>query len=136
MADYLSVSANSRHEYLVRAIVAGYPIDLLLDTGFTSPGCATGVGLDTASFRRVRQQLQQPTRVLVDGFQGPQVPAQGGLGIVELLGLDGSRLETLIINVGANLLGVCYFHRLSGFRVVWDLAARTMSIERGVSSSG
>jgi predicted aspartyl protease len=44
--------------------------------------------------------------------------------------LDGSEIETRIVRLESNLLGVCFFHRLPGFDVHWDLGARTMTIRR------
>ncbi len=55
---------------------------------------------------------------------------ESGIGRVALVGLDGSELETRIVNAGANLLGVCYFHRLPEFDVLWNLAGRTLRIVR------
>ncbi|HLC29639.1 MAG TPA: hypothetical protein VJM51_02525 [Dehalococcoidia bacterium] len=56
--------------------------------------------------------------------------------MVALVGLEGSEVETRIVNAGANLLGVCYFHRLPEFSILWDMANRTMSIGRMGSSLG
>lgn len=57
---------------------------------------------------------------------------RSGVGKVELIGLDNSEMDTRIVESGANLLGVGYFHGLQGFLVTWDLAARTMTITRRV----
>lgn len=57
---------------------------------------------------------------------------RSGVGAIELAGLDESEMDTRIVESGANLLGVCYFHRLQGFQLTWDFSARTMTIVRRV----
>lgn len=129
MANRLVVAENPRHEYLVTALLADTQVDLLIDTGFTSPQCRTGVGLDAVTFQRLRQQLGPMRPSLVSGMAASPSTMPTGSGVVSLLGLDDSSVETRVVDVGVNVLGVCYFHRLPGYRLTWDLRARTITIE-------
>ena len=130
MADTLTIHADSNHEYRIRATVAGYEVDLLLDTGFTNDECLMGVSLDEASYRTVESRLHDFADVAVHSVDPEPRVVESGICVVELAGLDDSQVETRILNAGENLLGVCYFHRLTDFTVSWDLAGRTMHIAR------
>gem|GEM_PF-3275393 len=130
MADALAIRADDRQEYHLRATVESYETDLLIDSGFTQAGCQTGVALDEATFLVVRSRLRNLTKVEVRSLQEEPQMVESGIGRVALVGLDGSELETRIVNAGANLLGVCYFHRLPEFDVLWNLAGRTLRIVR------
>lgn len=130
MADTLTIPADSNHEYQVRATVAGYEVDLVLDTGFVHDGCRIGVALDAANFREVRSRLRGLATAAIRSLDPEQRPVDSGIGTVSLVGLDGSEVETRIVNAGENLLGVCYFHHLTEFSVFWDLAGQVMIITR------
>ena len=136
MADALVIPGDSNHEYHVRATVMGFELDLLVDTGFTHDGCLIGVALDEASYRGVRSRLRNFVDVSLRSLGPASRFAESGIGVVALVGLEGSEVETRIVNAGANLLGVCYFHRLPEFSILWDMANRTMSIGRMGSSLG
>ena len=131
MADTLRVQKNDRSEYRVPIRVEGRLVNALIDTGMTSPDCLIGVGLAIENFAAVRSSLRGLRRIAMEGV-GTSEPelVLGGLGTVAIEGIDGSELETYVAEIGDNLLGVCYFHGLRGFEVVWDLEGGEMTIAR------
>ena len=52
------------------------------------------------------------------------------MGTARIEGLEDSEVETYIAEVGDNLLGVCYFQRLPGYEIIWDLEAGQMRIAK------
>jgi len=53
-----------------------------------------------------------------------------GIAAASIVGLDGADVETRVLNGGSNLVGACFFTRLTAFRVEWALSDRTMRIWR------
>jgi predicted aspartyl protease len=124
------IPANAAHEYWVAIYVNGVGLRAQIDTGMTQPTCEVGLGLAPADFDQLVSSLRQPG--LVEQHVGGPVPilAPTGLAYVSIDGLDNSEIETRIVRLPDNLLGVCYFHRLMGFELHWDFASRTMVIRR------
>lgn len=135
MSDSLTLQGDHRHEYHLRATVNGHEVDLILDSGFTDVACQVGVALDAANYGAIRRGLHHVADIPLRSLDAVSRPAESGIATVTLVGLDGSEIETRIVNAGENLLGVCYLHRLSGFTVSWDLASRTMRISRITAES-
>ena len=111
--------------------VGGYSLTAAIDTGMTSSDCLIGLGLDSQNYRAVAPSLDFPRRIEVEGLgaAGPY-RARAGLTRVSIDGLDDSDVETYVAEVGDDLLGVCYFHSLAGYEVVWDLDAGEMTIRK------
>ena len=131
MADSLRLLRNDQNEYRVRIRVAGCSVDALIDTGMTSPDCLIGVGLDGENFNEAATSLRgfRRTEMYGVGYEATRLVVVG-LGRVSIEGLGGSEIDTYVAEVGDNLLGVCYFQRLAGFEVVWDLNGGEMTIRK------
>lgn len=131
MSDFVRVPRNAQNEYQVRVRVEGLLFDAIIDTGMTQPDCLVGIGLDSQSYRSTRAHLRQFQRIEMRGI-GSDTPdfIQVGLGRVAIEGLDDSEIETYIADVGENLVGVCYFQKLPGYEIVWDLEAGEMTIRK------
>ena len=125
------VRADPNNEYRLSIIVDGHEIETILDTGFTHPRCFVGLALDESNFRAIRPGLREIRHA---GFHVPGsldlIEGESGLASVSIVGLDGSQVLTRVVNAGENILGVCYFHQLVDFEVLWDLGRREMSIRR------
>ncbi len=130
MALELTIAADHRNEYRIRTLVAGREVDLLVDSGFTQSQCLVGVELEAASYDVVRLRLRDRFDIQVQSGGGELRWTESGIGSVEVVGLDSSLTYTPVARGAANLLGVCYFHRLPAFHLSWDLAARTMTLRR------
>lgn len=103
-------------------------MDLVVDTGFTDDRGAVSVSLDQSSFGTVRQHLTEMQEIRIQGIGIRADFVASGVGSVSLPGLPESEIDTQIVAAGANLLGVCYFHRLPNHRLEWDFERRTMTI--------
>lgn len=131
MADFIRIRHNDQNEYRVQIRVEGYIFDVLIDTGLTNPDCLVGVGLDNESYHAVRPYLRYLHDIAMEGVGGREPDwVLGGLGRVRIEGLDGSEVETYVAEAGDNLLGVCYFHRLPGYELIWDLEAGEITIRK------
>lgn len=99
----------------------------------TQPAYEVGLGLAPLDFDRLAPSLRH--RGLVEQYIGDPSPIRTPMGVadVSIDGLDESEIETHVARLQANLLGVCYFHRLPDFELHWDFAARTMLIRHRVS---
>ncbi|MBM2826940.1 MAG: hypothetical protein HW403_1004 [Dehalococcoidia bacterium] len=86
---------------------------MLIDTGFIQVDCLVGVGLNNEDYAAVRSRLARERRVpnYSVGQEEPEM-VRSGIARVSIVGLDNSEVETGVAEVGDNLLGVCYFHRL------------------------
>ena len=131
MAVQVTIRANASNEYRAIVEVLERQFEVIIDTGFTNPLCQVGLGLDNDSYQSIQRELQDLLQV---GFYpvGEPTPVRvdSGIAAVSILGLDDSHVLTRIDNAGENVLGVCYFHRLTGFEVSWDLTDKTMVIRR------
>ncbi len=106
-------------------------MDALIDTGMTSPDCLIGVGLDSERFLAVAPSLRGFRRAETDGVGHEATRlVVVALGRVSIEGLDGSDVESYVAEVGDNLLGVCYFQRLTGFEIVWEPGTGGMTIRK------
>lgn len=130
--DSLTIRADAAGEYRALGIVGGQPVDFVLDTGFTQASCLTGVAVDAPTFERIRDGLREHRRAEVNWFGGSR-EVESGVGMVSLVGLDASEVETRVLNFGENLLGACYFHRLQHYNLTWDFSGRSMVIARKAS---
>ena len=131
MVDYVRIRRNDQNEYLVQIRVAGRLLSALIDTGMTSPDCLVGVGLDRDTFSAVRSRLRLLRRVGIEGV-GNLHPNSVivGLGTASIEGLEGSETETYVAEIGENLVGVCFFHKLEGYELVWEPDAGQMIIRK------
>jgi predicted aspartyl protease len=125
----VTIPASPDHEYWTDIRVNDLLFRAQIDTGMTQPACEIGLGLAPADFDRVRPSLRQIELVEHDIGEESQTTV-AGIGRVRIDSLDGSEIETRIARLHSNLLGVCFFHRLPGFEVHWDLASRAMTIRR------
>lgn len=131
MPDYIRVTRNEQNEFLVTISVEGYRFNAVIDTGMTSPDCLIGVGLSEENYRVVRPHLRVMRRIEMQGVGNySPIRVRGGVGTVRIEGLEDSEVETYIAEVGDNLLGVCYFQRLPGYEIIWDLEAGQMRIAK------
>ena len=131
MADSILIRGNDQNEYWVQIRVEGHLVNTLIDTGLTSPDCLIGVGLDTDAYLAVKSNLRRLRRIEMEGIgnRGPELVV-GGLGTVSIERLDASHVETYVAEVEDNLLGVCYFHNLVGYEVVWELGAQEITVRK------
>ena len=131
MADSLHLRRNAQNEYRIPVRVEGISVDALIDTGMTSPDCLIGVGLDSERFMAVAPSLRgfRRTEMVGVGHEATRLVIMG-LGRISIEGLDGSEVESYVAEVGDNLLGVCYFQRLTGFEIVWEPDAGQMTITK------
>ena len=131
MAGFVSVPQNVENEYRIQLRIGSFTLTALIDTGMTSPDCLIGLGLDYDNFSAIVPNLDFLSRIEVEdvGDAGPRF-ARAGLATVSIDGLDNSDVETYVAEVGDNLLGVCYFHALQGYELVWDLSAGSMTIRQ------
>ena len=131
LADSIRIRRNDLNEYRVQITVGDHLVDAIRDTGMSSPDCLIGVGLDRERFAAARSGLRRLRRIGVEGV-GSIRPTLvfAGLGTVAINGLDGNEMETYVAEVGDNLLGVCYFHRLAGYEVIWVPDAAEMTIRK------
>jgi predicted aspartyl protease len=131
MAAEITIIANEEHEYWVDIQVDGVVLQAQIDTGMTEPNCAVGVALGPTDFDRLAASFTRQRLIGVEVATGPLAdPVLTAMARVSIDSLDGSEIETHIARLGSNLLGVCFFHRLPGFEVHWNLASRTMTIQR------
>lgn len=129
MADHLRIRRNALNEYRVRIRLGNHTVDALIDTGMTSPDCLIGVGLDSENYAAVLPTLTRFRRLELEaiGSFGSNL-VRSGFGQVSIDGLDDSLVETYIAEIGENLLGVCYFQRLSQCELMWNPNVGTMDI--------
>jgi hypothetical protein len=100
-----------------------------LDTGMTQEACEVGLGLTIEAYDRLAPQLESLRSVEYETVGRPMPDSIfTAVGRVSIDGLDNSEIQTRIARIDANILGVCFFHRLPGFELVWDLTSRTMTI--------
>ena len=131
MADFIRIRKTNRNEYRVQIRVEGHVLNALIDTGTTNPDCTIGVGLDTVNYRAVSPYLRDFQTIAMEGVGSHGSDrVLGGMGRVSIEGLDDSEVETYVAEAGDNLLGVCYFHRLPGYELIWDLEAGEMTIRK------
>ena len=130
MADHLLIRRSEDHRYFVSVMVAGYHVEAEIDTAFTQPACNVGLGLERGIYGGIRGRLTNLARMTqyLAGEQPEMIEC--GLATVSIVRLDDSEIETRVADAGSNLLGTCYFHRLSGYEVVWDLEAGEMTIQK------
>lgn len=132
MEQAVVIRANRAQEYVVLAVIAGATIGLVVDTGFTHASGEVSVSLDHGYFQTVRGRLSRIQDYTIQSIGGRSEVVEGGVGVVSLPGLPASGIVTHIVDAGANLLGVSYFHRLPNHALEWDFERRTMTIsERG-----
>jgi len=131
VAVQVIIRANASNEYRVIVEIAGRQFEVLIDTGFTDPSSQVGLGLDNNSYQDISADLQDSLGVGIYpvGATTP-VQVQSGITAVSIFGLDDSQVLTRVVNAGENVLGVCFFHQLTDFEVLWDLAQRTLTIRR------
>jgi predicted aspartyl protease len=129
LADFLRIRRNIYNEYRVRILVEQRPVDVLVDTGMTSPDCLIGVGLDANNYSAVSSGLRNFQRIEMEGIgtEGADMVV-GGVGRVSIEGLYDSEVETYVVDVGENLVGVCYFQCLTQYEIVWDMARGVMTV--------
>lgn len=131
VARSLRLRANERNEYVLSIQIEGLEVEAVLDTGFTDALGEIGVGLTDDHFALVESSLrgQHSVPIMVPGLAHPLV-IESGLGQVSLSRLESTQIETRVVRAGVGVVGVCYFHRLPGYRISWNLQAREMRIVR------
>jgi hypothetical protein len=131
VAASLQIRADGSNGFPVPIDVEGIRITAYLDTGFFDPECATSLTLTESAYRQIAPRLrdQEVTHAEVPGRATP-VLLRSGLGTVSIVDFDDSAAEVRIASAGVNLLGVCYFTRLSGVHITWDVDQRIVSVDR------
>lgn len=131
MAASLIIHATADQEYRLWINVAGHEVEAILDTGFTHPDCQIGLALDGDSYEMVRPRLERSQLVRFYSV-GSAIPfvVESGLAPVSIVGVDGSEAVMRVLNAGENLLGVCYFHHLAGYELLWDLSSREITLRK------
>jgi predicted aspartyl protease len=131
MAAEILVPVNEGNEYWVDILVNDVAVAVQIDTGLTQASCEIGVALRSTDFDRLLSSFGQRSLSGLEIATGPVtefIPT--ATARVSIDDLDDSEIETQIVRLESNLLGVCFFHRLPGFEVHWDLASRAMTIRR------
>lgn len=123
-------------EFQVGVDIGGLQKEMVLDTGFTSPACVVGLHVSRSTYQRLRsmgaisEQYSCEVR-LADGSTDITT-----VGQVEAQLIYGSRpigpiLKTYVIDGGEDaeeLIGTCFFHRIQGGTLTWDLTAQTITL--------
>jgi predicted aspartyl protease len=131
LASSIAIAANAFHKYWVNIRVNGHLLRVQVDTGMTQEACEVGLALTHEDFDRLSRSRESLHSVAYEGagLSAPStIPTMAARVSIE--GLDDAAIETRIARIGSNIVGVCFFHRLPGFELVWDFASRTMIIRR------
>jgi len=125
--------------YWIDVALGTAPSRLMIDTGLTDPNDQVAFDLDPALF----DNLDRSGQVLAAGSRsrrdasGGWVWLRAGFVAAQLLdpasgAIIGPRVQCLAVRNFANVpsrVGVAFFHRLTGCRVVWELDSRTWCVE-------
>jgi len=119
-----------RGEYSVEIAIGSEQFSAVVDTGFTNPGCHTGLCVDAALFDRLRPGLLNPRAASAYDITGTLHRLRSGTTTARIVGLDDSAVETRVKDGGSNVVGVCFLTKLVGYRLEWSFSDRTRRIRR------
>jgi hypothetical protein len=125
--------------YWIDFLLGSQPVRCLVDTGLADPLHAVGFEIDAGMYDRLKAQNQFTgitRRQRRDASGGLRIAEAGDL-VAQLIDPQsgqpiGPSAPTAVFRGAAGLagrVGVVFFHRLRGCRVVWDLGNRTWCIE-------
>jgi hypothetical protein len=132
-------TAHRDGSYWIDALIGNQKLPALVDLGLIDPSHLMGAYLDpsiydhleiTGGFLRLHARRSRDA-------SGQYVTIHTGLTTIQLLepqsGNPAGPIVPLYVGRGApgipSRIGVAFFHRLSGGKVIWDLTARTWTIE-------
>jgi hypothetical protein len=135
----LQWSAAPDGRYWIDVLVGSHVLREMVDLGLVDPLDRVGFELDRSAYQRLKQ-----TGCLTRFDRRPRRDASGrvswsesGLGSAQLLDPISKKTDgpvvPLYISCGApgvpSRVGLVFFHRLTGSRVLWDLDHRLWAIE-------
>lgn len=124
-------------EFRIRVDIGGFQKELVLDTGFTNPGCAVGLHVSRSTYQRLQsmgaisEQYSCELR-LADGYTDITTVGQVEAQILYGSHPIGPRLKTYVIDGGADaeeLVGTCFFHHIQGGTLTWDFTSQTITLD-------
>lgn len=135
----ISWSAARDGRYWIDIALGNVPVRLMLDTGLVDPMGQVAFEVDPQLYDLMEQsgQLVSAGNRKRRDSSGRSIRMQSGLVSAQLFDVDnasiiGPRVQLCAWRGFANVpsrVGVLFFHKLAGCRVVWDLDARLWSVE-------
>ena len=138
MSQTLTWSATARSDYVIDVVVSGRAASAMVDSGLVDPAQLVGFELAPAFF----DQLQE-TGLLKELATRTRRDAGGRMSVMRVGKVSaflahpktdeaaGPEVELFVARSSEGLpsrVGLAFFHRLVGCRVVWDCSARTWSV--------
>jgi hypothetical protein len=135
----LQWSASPDGRYWIDVLVSGYALRVMVDLGLVDPLDRVGFELDPSAYQRLKQSgsLTRFDRRARRDASGRLSWSESGLGSAQLLDpiskkADGPAVR-LSVSCGSpgvpSRVGLVFFHRLTGCRVLWDLDYKIWAIE-------
>lgn len=125
--------------YHIDVVIGNYNLQVMVDSGLVDRLDLVGFEVESFIYDRLNQAgfLTQKRDRLSRNASGQYISAESGLARAQLLdpvlGQPVGPIVQLYVSRGQrglpNRVGVVFFHRLKGCRILWDLDNRTWCVE-------
>ena len=139
MNEVLTWPATARSEYVIDVVIGGLAAATMVDSGLVDPAQLVGFELAPALFDELQQggMLKElATRTRRDAGGQMSVMRVGRVSTFlarpATAEVAGPEVKVFVARSHVGLpsrVGIVFFHKLEGCRVVWDCSARTWSIQ-------
>lgn len=138
MSQALTWLATARGDYVIDVVIGGLAVAAMVDSGLVDPAQLVGFELTPALFDQLQEAgllKELATRTRRDAGGRMSVMQVGKvtafLARPKTAEAAGPEVELFVARSHEGLpnrVGLAFFHRLVGCRVVWDCSARTWSV--------
>jgi hypothetical protein len=131
--------ASADGRYFIDVAIGGYQVRVMVDSGLVDPLDLVGFELEPAIYDQLNQSgcLTNNRARLSRNAGGSYTRRASGLGSAQLVDpLSGKGIGPMVQVYASrgspglpNRVGLVFFHRLKGCRIIWDLDTRTWCVE-------